>query len=428
MLSGIAGYDLVMSISQKALNQQFQLVFPEGAGLPSWEATLADDGSAVTGVTFATPSINLNTPLARGAALILPIRKGTYSYYQVKLENGKPVVVPVNQDLAGTSIKVTTSLKKYHDEKFSDKDFTIQRIFLDLSDPHLASDFEIDLQGQALVNLTTLFMSYLQNLASQNSSTFLFGSVKIPNIPASQGPLAPTGADFAVYSSASDPDVGELQFLLETDHKDLPTGPGVGDIGRVIPAGQEAAFFVSGYQLISKFILPSMVAGMQKKDPHSPFSIGVFTIDQTTGSGKLNQNVGYDGGWFSKWDCYIANNEVVTDIEYRKEKKVIIDSVTGIGDVSVFISVYVNADALQYKTSQTKVSVHSDGSSLVWRIFQDIFTLGFAEIGEKVVTDAVDGAVGDLLGPGSLGPSVSSAINLIQLPAPTLFTDRKSVV
>ena len=422
MLAGIAGYDLVLSISQKALNQQFQLVFPDGAGLPPWNATLANDGSQVTNVTFGTPGIDLNTPLTRGAALTLPVTGGQYTYYTVVFQDGKPVPVPKSQDLTGSVIKVTSSLSKLHDTTFHDADFTIQRIFLDLSDPHLASTFEIDVQGQALVSLTTLFAQYLAQLSQQNSSTFLFGSVKVPNVPDSVGPLAPADSDFSVYTGATDPDLNALNFLLLTAGDAPPTDAGAGDLGSVIGPGQAGAFLISGYQLISKFILPSVVAGMKQNDPSTPFSMGSFTIDPASGSASLTGNVNYDGGWFSKYNCYINNNLVTLDIEYRKEQRVIIDTVTGIGDVSAYITIYVDNGQLGYKTSQTKPSIHSDGSSTVWRVFEDIFTLGFAEIGEKVVTDAVQGAVNNLLQPGSLGPSINQAIALVEMPATTLFT------
>lgn len=422
MTDAMGGYDLVMALSQQALNRQFQLVFPNGTGIAPWSATLADDGSSVSGVTFATPSVNLTTPLARGAALVLPITAGTYSYFKVTIVDGKPVATPVTQDLEGTTITVTASLQSFHDTSYKSSDFTLQSIFLDLTDPNLDSSFSIALEGQALVSLTTLFNQYLASLHSQNNATFLFGSVAQPVVPDDYGALAPRAFDFSVNSQAANPNYNTLNFLLMVDTDVLPTGTGVGVLpSNLVTPGNDGAFFVSDYQLLSKFVVPSVAAGVQQDDTSSSFGISSFTFAKDPAKATLTGNVDFSGGWFSKFDVYVANGEVTMDIEYRKTKTVIIDSVTGIGDVSAYIAIYVSSGALEYKPTQTQPSVHNEGSSTVWRVFQDIFTLGFAEIGEKVVGDAVHNAVSGFLGPGSLSPAIDSAIQLVKLPAPTLF-------
>jgi len=86
MARDIAGYDMALAITQAAMNTQFQRAFPNGAGLPPWNATPDDeDGASVWNVVFGTPGVDLNTPLARGAAIVLPIASGAYTYRQVKL-------------------------------------------------------------------------------------------------------------------------------------------------------------------------------------------------------------------------------------------------------------------------------------------------------------------------------------------------------
>lgn len=422
MAQDIAGYDMVMAITQGALNKQFQLVFPNGKGLASWNATLADDGSQVQNVVFGTPSVDLSTPLARGAAILLPVTSGNYVYYQVKIQDGKPVVTPVTQDLTGTTVRVTASLTQFHDTTYHSSDFTMQRIFMDLTDPNLDTDFTINLQGQALVSLTTLLRDYLNQLHAQNNASFLFGSVKVPTVPEDVGPLAPKAFDFSVNSQAANPNNNTLNFLLTVDSAQLPTGTGVGVLpNNLTTPGNDAAFLVSDYQVLEKFVLPSVVTGIHNGDTNSHFGIDSFAVTHNPARASLTGNVDYKDGWFSKFDVYVASGEVTMDIEFRQERRVIIDTVTGIGDVSAYIAVYVNAGQLDYKSSQTQPSVHSEGSSTVWRIFQDIFTLGFAEIGEKVVSDAVSAAVSDLLSPGNLSTSINAAIQLIELPAPTLF-------
>lgn len=423
MSQALGSYDLVMALSQQALNDQFQLVFPDGQGIQPWNAQLASDGSAVAGVTFGTPSVNLSTPFTRGAALNLPVTAGSYTYWTVQMQNGKPTPIQQSQALAGTTITVTASLQKFHDTSYQSADFTMQRVFLDLTDPNLDVAFTIGLQGQALVSLTTLFTDYLTQLNQQNSASFLFGSVKVPTVPADTGPLAPRAFDFSVNCQASNPGNNTLNFLLMVDTDVLPTGPGVGVLANnLVTPGNDGAFFVSDYQLLSKFVLPSVIAGIQANDPGTQFGASSFAYVQTPAAkASLTGNVNYEGGWFSKFDIYVANGEVTMDIEYRKTKQVIIDSVTGVGDVSAFITIYTDSGALAYKTSQTQPQVHSEGSSVVWRVFQDIFTLGFAEIGEKVVGDAVQSAVKDFLSPGNLSTAINSTIALVELPAPTLF-------
>jgi hypothetical protein len=394
MARDIAGYDMALAITQAALNTQFQRAFPNGAGLPPWNATLDDeDGASVWNVVFGTPGVDLNTPLARGAAIVLPIASGAYTYRQVKLVGGKPATVRVTQDLAGTTIRVTAPLISGQDTPRWSDGCARRRIFMDLTDPNLDTTFSIGLRGQALVNLTALFQTYLNQLQQRNNATFLFGSVNVPSGPAKAGPLAPRACDFTVNSQAANPNNNTLNILLLVDSAQLPDGSGAGLLpNNLAPPGSDALFLLSDYQLLKKFVLPGIIAGLQKSDAGSAFSLDWFGFTRNPARASLTGKVGYQGGWFSKFDVYIAHGEVALDIEYRKEKRVIFDAVTGIGVVSAYLSVYANAGRLAARPSWTQSQVRWHGSSVVWRVFQDIFTRGFAEIRERVGAEAVASA------------------------------------
>ncbi|MBD2677205.1 MULTISPECIES: TULIP family P47-like protein [Nostoc] len=421
-LQDLQGYDLVMAITEKALNEQFALVFQDNT-LPQWNAELSDDGSTIQ-ATFGIPRIDLNTPLNRGASLIVPIVAGAYTYYQVKIVSGKPEVTSVSYDLSGKSFVLTSSLKMLHDTDFHSADFTVQRLFLDLSDPHLVSRFEIDdIDGQALVSITTLLQKYLEQLQKQNNATFVFGSVKVPNVPETVGPLAPTGGDFSVYSDPSNPQFNCLNFLLMTDKKLLPTEPTAGIFDHsLVLTNDEATFIASDYQILSKFILPNIVNGLKSKDVDCPISVDSFNLSHNPAKATLKENVPFKGCSFTKLDVYISNNEIAMDIEYRKKGHIgPAITITGIANLSNYVSIYVENGELKYKTRQTDIKVSSDQDNLAVRIILDILTAGFLEIGYKVVTDAVKHAVNNLLKDNGFSNALTNAMACVELPAKSLF-------
>ncbi|MGN6360342.1 MAG: hypothetical protein ACTHNK_08140 [Thermomicrobiales bacterium] len=420
MAQDIAGYDMVLAITQAALNTQFQRAFPTGAGLPPWNATLDDeDGASVWNVAFGTPGIDLSTPLARGAAIVLPITSGAYTYRQIKLVSGKPVAVAVTRDLAGTTIRVTAPLVSCQDASGRSDGCARYRISINLTDPNLDTIFSIGLPGQALVSLTTLFRTYLNQLQQWNNAIFQVGAVSVPSGLAAAGPLAPQAFDFSVNSQATNPNNNTLNILLLVDSAQLPDGATVGLLpNNLAPPGSDALFLLSDYQLLKKFVLPGIIAGIQQRDAGSAFSLDWFGFTRSPARASLTGKVGYRGGWFSKFDVSIAHGEVALDIEYRKEKKVIFDAVTGIGVVSAYLSIYANGGRLAAKPSWTRPQVCCAGSPVVWRVFQDIFTRGFAEICERVGNEAVASAAGSLLDAGGLATALDNAVRLIELPAP----------
>ncbi|MFD1674519.1 hypothetical protein [Alicyclobacillus fodiniaquatilis] len=420
-LRDIKGYDMVMAINQKTLNNQFQLMFSMNQ-LPTWDLNLADDGSKIT-AELGVPSIDLNVPVTRGAAIVIPIVSGSYTYYKIQFQNGQPVAVPAKQDLSGKSVRLVSSLKMLHKSDFHSSDFTIQQIFLDLSDPHMITNLDVELEGQALVALSTLLQQYLDNLHQQQYETFLFGSVKVPHLPDTLGPLAPTGADFSITIDASNPDNNCLNFLLLTDHHDSPNAdPASGLFQYPLVSNGEAAFIVSDYKIISSFIVPTIVASMKVKDSGTNLKEENFDYAHNPCIVKLKDQFDFQGCRFTKWDIYFDNNEVRMDLEYRKSKDIgPAITITGIGNLSGFISIKVNNGELEYSSRQTDVQVSSDQGDLATRIILDILTLGFLEIGYKVVTDAVTGAISDLAKDNNLATTLNNAVHCIELPAKTLF-------
>jgi hypothetical protein len=250
--NSLQGYDMVVAITENALNAQIEALFLFGIIAPTIDVKLNPniDGPALQVTEMDAPTVSLSVPNTnyRQLHFSLHFRKGTLKFFDIL--TGKLASHPVDGvtlsllvDLAilpmttleGAAIPATTKdrLSRY----ISDDSFSVRRLVLDFENANFATlavtakDLGLEPGSIASQTISVALQAYLTNLrGSANPYVLGYAIESDPAKSQTSAPLlAPTSGQFSTtpfIGPRTDPaseGLSTLNYLLTTGGDPLPT-------------------------------------------------------------------------------------------------------------------------------------------------------------------------------------------------------------
>ena len=240
-LYDLAGYPMVMAVSQDAINAQMAKVYGQSTRNTDmfphvpWNLGPEDGSWSLTVDQFAAPEVDFDTPNEHECRLKMKITSGTFSWFTIKLEGGKPKVDRVNMKLDGLMMYLTTKMNEIKHTEWCDELFEVQTLFANLHHIHriqldMPNTQIVNVAGERQASLETILVERITELATTDAnSQLLFGDVEVPIVPASvqsSGPLKPSACTYStvkIKNESGGYKSGGLNYLLLLDGKDFPT-------------------------------------------------------------------------------------------------------------------------------------------------------------------------------------------------------------
>ncbi|HEX2202968.1 MAG TPA: hypothetical protein VHG91_06710 [Longimicrobium sp.] len=266
----LQGFDMLVAITQKTLNDQMALLFAQGILPTSWEAAWdpsKPDLPPKISVQWGAPSVNLVTAVSanRIVEARFPMASGTLTYLEPDPNDpfrniprevdcaGWTLVFQVNMglaDIAATAPVVPPEVRKQLEE-FSTEMFRIEHLFLNFEDANLITNsWRIEAPNGVPANAAfqtqfTVLLRRLIGLYQGSDNPYILGysvtqteglarlalGYTLPegarvsaDDPADSPTFAPTGVSYSVFPERDRPDMSSLNFLLMTNHLPVPGG------------------------------------------------------------------------------------------------------------------------------------------------------------------------------------------------------------
>lgn len=368
------GWDLIAAITQQSLNTLIASAFQDG-DIPSTfsqQVTLPLVGAATVSVTIGPPSIDLNPQQAQGQSGMVGI---TFQMINgsITAKNVPPITIP-----EGT-LEVVTVLS-YVTAEFSGG--TTEKLSIDFTNPNAL--FSVVIQNPSWSqSLTSVVEAALKaGLQALLPGSLSLGSV---NVPTQALPLAPVGqGDFAIQNN-SDPNLNTLMLLMTTSSGTQPTGSGATDFSNappIIPAGQQAALYVSNRVLIQELIVPQLASSLQLQA--SAFSIqGSATTPYTaTFSGDQSMN--------AEFNPELMNLVVSVNGSQQVQAAYVVDAHPLINtgqtfyvevDGDIFVNIVLNGQTITFNTTANSGTASLHASALGWAIVVAAIIASFGTLG-----------------------------------------------
>lgn len=284
------GWDLLAVANQSLLNDGLALLYNDKI-LPS-DVNYSVDGYSFKG-TLGQPVVDLNPTSATGTNSIAAI---SFPISGVVIISGTSNTIP-----DGATFAITSDLT-YVSVVLEGKPVT--QLYLDLSSKNAIYSIKLDVTPEPfwVIILNALIQGYLQNNFS--SGTYYLATVDMSAAPAQ---LQPTGSlYFAIQDNTANPDANILAVVANTstgktgvlDFTDNPA---------LLPAGENAALFISNRCLLVNIVLPQLATHL--KVPQTDFNIsGSNTAPYNV---TLNTNVSISGQYspvLNSMNIYVNNS------------------------------------------------------------------------------------------------------------------------
>jgi hypothetical protein len=254
----LQGWDLVAASTQRALNSALAQLFAEGAIQKAFTETVESKvlGKITVTVNVGAPSIDLNPAAAKGqrglVGITFPIESGS-------IKGQTEIAIPPGR------LEVVTALS-YVDVEGKEEG-RIERLALDFTSEKTVCEVVIEEQGWDPAWSKLLGEGLATYLRGQTPGAFYLGEVEVAK---EATPIAPAGgSDFAVQVGPEPAENVLLLLMLSPSGK--AGNPDFGSAPSLVPAGQQAAFYLSNRLLIDKVVAPALAKGLEV--PESSFGL-----------------------------------------------------------------------------------------------------------------------------------------------------------
>lgn len=400
------GWDLIAAITQQSLNTLLASAFQQGDIPSSYSqpVTLPLVGQATVSLILGSPSIDLNPQQAQGQSSMVGI---TFMISgSITAKNLPTITIP-----EGT-LEVVTNIS-YVTIEFSGG--STEKLSLDFTSP------------LALFNVVITNPTWDQTMTSVVESAIKAGlqllapgsiSLGSVNVPAVAAPLEPVGqGDFAIQIN-SDPNLNTLMLLMTTPSGTQPTGPGATDFSSappIIPAGQQAAVYVSNRVLIQDLIVPQLATSLQLQP--SAFTIQGSATTPYTATFSGNQSM---TGQFSP---ELMNLVVSVNGSQQVQAAYTVDAHPVVNtqqvfyvevDGDIFVSIVLNGQTITFNTTSNSGNGSLHASVLGWAIVVAAIVATWGTLSAflgMVLAIVVPIVITELSFPVNLPPAVLDKIN-----------------
>ncbi|UTV26669.1 hypothetical protein [Photobacterium atrarenae] len=410
-VKGLSGFPMVLAVSEHAINQDMARVFGQQRTNQStfpkvpWVLKESKGKWTVNIDEFYAPEVDFNTPVKNGCRLKMQVKHGNLTYYSLVEKDGEMTAEKRSQNLDELTFYVVTPMRSIEHEQWSDEDFQVQAIFMDLSRIskidliNTSEKIEVDI-GAFEVGLANIIKKQLEQLAEDDPEAVMFGAVKIPRIQQkfkTKGPLKPTAFTYSTYKHIENKVYrsGDLNFLLMLDDDELPTG-NVGNFSQsfVLP-GNGISLAVSGGTMLEKFVLPTLKLNFGYK---CRFKVDHGSIESgTPATATLSENVTLNNPdnikktTLRKCDVKCEGEGIKVDYEilFVVDHWAGDEKVTATGTIDIH---YQNVNGkITQEINASELDIVKRDFDWWGRIFSNILTLGFNEWGRwATMTDAFD--------------------------------------
>jgi hypothetical protein len=394
-LTDLAGYPMVMSVSQNAINKKMAMEYQSGDDsrrFPSVPWNLGpDDGSWKLEVDqFAAPEVDFNTPLEMGCRLKMTIMNGHFTTWVFKgMVGGKPNMEEQNVSLNGLTMYVTTPMRQLKHDTWSDELFECQALFADLENMReivfdLNSAMRLAILGSVESYLKTVIADYITEYGNAHPQALVFGAVKIPKIATADqttGLLKPSALAFSVFKITNPGGYvsGNLNYLMwKEDPKAIPTGAAAGVFNASLVRPGEQATFIISEATVLETIANSLIKTQFGANIDLGLTRGVY--GQATAKSYLNTAIPFGvtlnnrgrSASLESIDSTVEDGKI--KIQYRV-KTSMYQQVNDIDiDVTAYrlVSIYLEGEKLKVEVSApTQIAYHESFGS-VYSDFQHI--------------------------------------------------------
>jgi hypothetical protein len=412
LLTDLAGFPMVLALSDDAINEKFAELYGKSTNetekFPHVPWVLEGDkkGWSLSVERFTAPSIDFDTDTVNGCRLKMKIVSGGFKTYSVKMPEGggMPTVEEIKISLDGVTLYIVSTVSTIEHEEWSDDYFKAQSLFMDLErvknvtlDLSLYQDVAI--MGSTKAALETVLQKQIEEIGKKNPQALLFGAVKLPRIPdaeKSSGPLKPTQS---TYSVSVNRDGGAYQggalnyLLLDKALNEFKRGNAAGVFDHaLVRDGAKGTLVISDASILESFVKPALLA--QWGDANLVLERGLFGGKKArlALAGDLAFGVTLDGhdrsATLTRLDVQIMGS--VIKVEYTWNSSFyhwdadIHAEMTGYQNISI---VEQNGELVQTVVAPEPHIATTD-TNLVARVFGDILTAGFDELGRKGTSDS----------------------------------------
>ncbi|MEM7215686.1 MAG: hypothetical protein AAF423_09090 [Pseudomonadota bacterium] len=421
MADNIAGFPMVMSVSDKAINAQLNRVYGQSTHEKEmfphvpWNFGPDDLSWGVSVEEFEAPQVDFDTDIKGGCRLLMTIKRGQYTSDTIKRYKDKDgkihkKIESVSLELGNMTIAVTTPMRQIKHPTWSDENFEVQALFADLENVHrvdvdLSKNPKVAHSGSIKADLETLFKDQIEALGEKypagSEGALLFGAVKKPLIPKaaqSSGPLKPSASTYSTFRSPQAPapyKEGELEYmLLIDDDTTFPTGGTVGVMDKsLLLTDKKATLVVSDTILLEKVMKPLLEKAYPK------IKLKVEPGDMFAGrKAKLHLTESYEFGMDindHSRTAHLTKADVVIDgNKFRMDYHIDTSVYQAVKDLDATIDGYQEiiltdkGGTFDIKINAPEPDHHVDDPPLGLRILFDILTVGFNELALKLSTDS----------------------------------------
>jgi hypothetical protein len=278
----LSGLHMLVSVTQDSLNYQFSELFERGIIHKNLDIVLGDTGLELH-ARLASPMVSFSVPTNRRAA-VLTVRmpSGTFVYwtgvgpkavkntiefadwsyaFQVSLD-----LRTIEQEALKASAAVPPEVKA-HLQNFSSDMFTVRHLFMDFQNANLAA-FDPNrtrmafpdgkpLSAGQLTQFQNMLQTYFATLRGTDNP-YVLGYAIHPTPSTSAATFIPTGSTFSTYDDPKSEGMNALNFLLMTQHADLPSDPKAGlfDFNWVTSRDYDGRFVIASRMFWDRWFLP----------------------------------------------------------------------------------------------------------------------------------------------------------------------------
>ncbi|GGF04257.1 hypothetical protein [Hymenobacter cavernae] len=467
----VNAYHAAACISTAEINRKMAEVYNKTDNFPkAWTASEPVEGQTSSGkpkqprwkleaTEIDGPQVDFASDLKDGVQLDTTVEKGTFTH---KIINDDDEVEDKEIPLDKVQFRLNTSMKGVVHEAGKgdtvDQDFTVQALYADLDDPKLITSIdtskalEFDAPDDTKRSVAQVLLDMAKDPRYKNH--YVFGCSKLPLVQKTVGPFTPRYLKFTTYTGSQP---GTLNWNLMVDAANPVAGPDASNMQAGIfdenplPANAPGVMIISYGKIIEELVVPhgldafGLIASQWKSDPdnvQSKFSGSSITLtDSKTYTGEFNSarnTIQPDP----------ANSRIRIDFELDnvQQMKVIYPPANSHGTpppanwnynpqpvgppkyrvqwsgyISFSLDSKGNLTASYSQDSSSDFKIEKTEDEAIWmRILEDIFSLGFHELGlfldDNTFHDSISSAVN-----GKSGNVTNSLVNAVELPGGAVF-------
>jgi hypothetical protein len=406
-LTDLAGFPMVLAVSEDEINRKFAEIYGNASNGPEtfphmpWKA-LKGKGWELDVDAVSAPHIDFKTNTKNGCVLRMTIQSGQFTTFKMVMPDtdGMPdpadiKVVPTTIPLDGLELTVTATISKIENKEWSDKDFSAQALFMDMTtikavEVTVGNNLQFDISGTTKASLETLLHDKIKALAVEHPNQLLFGAARLPrNVKETTGPLAATASGFSttVNSDEDGNQKGAVNFLLcNKSMPDIRHSNGAGVFDHCLLHGDDkATLVISDATILEHFVKPALMSNW----------VGVDLSLERHGTGSVPSKLGFIGSFdfgvtldghdrsatLKKLVATIKNDLITVDYNWTSSvyhwSADIHVEVSG----TQTIQLVMQNGKLTAIPKADKPHIATTDTNLAARIAGDIFSIGIDEIG-----------------------------------------------